>query len=98
MSTGAIINAPHIIEDVREAAKGLGLFINELPPRMSSEDFGWYLSKAPGAIFRYGVYDKDYDSGYVAHTCKFKIYEPSMKTAMMMFVEYVKRVNEKEII
>lgn len=97
MSTGAVINAPYIIEDVREAAKGLGLFINELPPRMSSEDFGWYLSKAPGAIFRYGVYDKDYDSGYVAHTCKFKIYEPAMKTAMTMFVEYVKRVNDKEL-
>ncbi len=97
MSTGAVINEPQIIRDVREVAKGLGIPVNELPPRMSSEDFGWYLTKVPGAIFRYGVYNEQYDSGYVAHTCKFKIYEPSMKTAMMMFVEYVVRVNEEEI-
>lgn len=96
MSTGAIINDPQIIEDAREVAKSLELTNNNLPPRMSSEDFGWYLTKAPGAIFRYGVYDKEYDSGYVAHTCKFKIYEPAMKTALRMFVEYIKRVNEKE--
>ncbi len=96
MSTGPIINEEHIVEDVRQVVKDLGYVMRELPSRMSSEDFGWYIMKAPGAIFRFGIYDEEYDSGHVAHTCKFKVYEPAMKNAMETFVEYVKLINGKE--
>ena len=96
MSTGAIINQEQIVKDVREIAKEQGYVMHEVPPRMSSEDFGWYLTKAPGAIFRFGIYDEAFGSGSVAHTCTFKVYEPAMKNAMVTFIEYVKRVNERE--
>ena len=74
----------------------MGIKVHELVPRMASEDFGWYLTKAPGLLFRYGIYDAAFGSGKAAHTGDFKIYEPAMKSAMEIFLKHISFWSERE--
>ena len=89
MSTGPVINDCKIVENITKSAKEQGLKVKTIGNKMSSEDFGWYLTKVPGCLFRYGIYDKEYGSGSAAHTCNFKIYPPAMEAAIKVFVKYV---------
>lgn len=48
-------NHPAAVDKVRRAAEGLGLTIIDMPePMRGSEDFGWYLRQAEGAMFLLG--------------------------------------------
>ena len=48
-------NHPAAVERVRRAAEGLGLTVIDMPePMRGSEDFGWYLRQAEGAMFLLG--------------------------------------------
>lgn len=95
MSTGPVINYSKIVEKIKTVAKLNDLTVKTIQSRMSSEDFGWYLTKVPGCLFRYGIYSKEYGSGSAAHTCNFKIYPPAMEAAIKVFVEYVLNINEE---
>ena len=48
-------NHPAAVDKVRRAAEGLGLTVIDMPePMRGSEDFGWYLRQAEGAMFLLG--------------------------------------------
>ena len=88
MSTGALINDKDVAEKIIGVANKAGLAIKIIPSRMSSEDFGWYLTKARGALFRFGTFNADNDCVAAAHCNDFKIDEPAMKSAINLFCEY----------
>lgn len=67
---------------VRAAAGALGLEVVEMAePMRGSEDFGWYLKKAPGAMFLLGN-GEDYAP---IHSADFDFPEEHIKTACALF-------------
>lgn len=95
MSTGPVINSGEIVKAFKNSAQGAGIKTNGIAAVMTSEDFGWYLTKADGCLFRYGTGDEDFGSVHPLHSCNFKIYEPSMKTAIAAFGEYLMKINKE---
>lgn len=89
VSTGPVINSHSFVDALLEIGKRDEIRVTELAPIMTSEDFGWYLTRVPGCLFRYGIGDEVFGSTKALHTANFKIYEPAMKTAIAMFCEYV---------
>lgn len=92
---GAVINDSEIASNLKTAIKNAGIIVNEIQPKMTSEDFSEYLTKAKGCLFRYGIYNESERSGEALHTCNFNIFEPAMLTALTAFVEYIMQINEK---
>lgn len=89
MSTGPVYNDPAITERFEKAARDAGLTLTEIPLRKSSEDFGWYLGKAPGMIFRFGTRNEALGCTALAHRNDFCIDEAGMKPAIKAFCAYV---------
>ncbi|MBE6602604.1 MAG: amidohydrolase [Ruminococcaceae bacterium] len=89
VSTGPVINDGAIVNALLDGCSRRGIATCEIRPVMSSEDFGWYLTRARGCLFRFGIGDKSFGSTKALHTTDFKIYEPAMKTAIVTFCEYV---------
>ena len=89
MSTGPVHNNAELVENFEKKAKDAGLTLENMPQRMSSEDFGWYLEKAPGMIFRFGTRNEELGCTALAHRNDFKIDENGMKTAIQAFCSYV---------
>lgn len=89
MSAGAVHNNEEITEKFEKIMRELGFYVEEIPQKMSSEDFCWYLTKAPGMIFRFGTRNEAKGCVALAHRCDFKIDEVGMKTAISAFCEYV---------
>ncbi len=92
MSTGPVYNDPAIAEKVRTAMEGLPIV--ECSSKMSSEDFAWYLTKAPGVLFRYGSGNEEIGIVDVAHNSNFRIDENGMKTAIRTFVRFALQYNK----
>lgn len=92
MSTGPVCNDPHVVEKIRKATDGIELI--PIDSKMSSEDFAWYLSKAPGALFRYGSGNKELGCTEVAHNSNFKIDPNGMKNAISTFIRYALNYNK----
>lgn len=92
MSTGPVHNDKSIVEHFANVAKSAGLPIGIMPQKMSSEDFGWYLTKAPGMLFRFGTRNEALGCTTSAHRNDFRIDEAGMKTAIQAFCAYVMRV------
>lgn len=92
MSTGPVYNDPAVAEKVRQAMEGLP--VEPISSKLSSEDFAWYLSKAPGVLFRYGSGNEALGSTDVAHTCNFKIDPEGMKTAIRTFIRFALNYNK----
>jgi amidohydrolase len=90
---GAVINDTQIVSKLKAAIKDAGIIVNEIEPKMTSEDFSEFLQKAKGVLFRYGIYNEQERTGEALHTCNFKIYEPAMLTALTAFIEYVMQEN-----
>ena len=89
MSTGAVYNDSAIVDTFVQTAKQAGLNLQPMPQRMSSEDFGWYLTKAPGMIFRFGTRNDKLGCTALAHRNDFCIDEEGMKAAIQAFCTYV---------
>ena len=93
------VSAPPVINDTttvgrfRRAALGCGLPVAELPSRMSSEDFGWYLKRAPGAIFRFGTRNEALGCTALAHRADFRIDEDGMRAAIEAIAAFVMAGN-----
>lgn len=96
MSTGAVHNDKSIVVRFANAARSAGLNVQPMPQRMSSEDFGWYLTKAPGMIFRFGTRNENLGCTALAHRNDFCIDEEGMKAAIQAFCTYVMNC-QKEI-
>ena len=79
VSTGPVINSGRIANALKSSAQGAGIKTNDITAVMTSEDFGWYLTKADGCLFRYGICNEAFGSTNPLHSCNFKIYEPSMR-------------------
>ena len=86
MSTGPVYNHPAIADKVKAAMEGLEVI--PFPARMSSEDFAWYLTKAPGVLFRYGSGNEEIGIVDIAHNSNFQVDEVGMKTAIYTFVRF----------
>ena len=89
MSTGAVHNNDKIVKRFEKIMRTSGVNVCDMPQRMSSEDFGWYLEKIPGMIFRFGTRNKKKGCTALAHRNDFKIDEEGMKYAIYAFCEYV---------
>ena len=89
MSACAVHNNEAITEKFERIMRESGFSVEEIPQKMSSEDFCWYLTKAPGMIFRFGTRNEEKGCTALAHRCDFKIDEDGMKTAISAFCEYV---------
>ena len=62
----------------------------ELPEHtMSSEDFSWYLSRCPGALFRFGTRNEALGCTALAHRADFRIDESGMRAAAEAIVAFV---------
>lgn len=86
MSTGPVCNDPAVVDRFCKAAETLGLEVVEQAQRLSSEDFGWYLTKAPGLMFRFGTRNEALGCTGVPHQSDFKMDEAGMEPAIRMFI------------
>ena len=89
MSCPPVLNDRSLVEQMREVAKDMGVTMNEMAPRKSSEDFSWFTAQRPGMLFRYGIHNEANGCVATAHRPDFKIDEEGMKTAIMAFVNFV---------
>ena len=89
VSAPPVINDAAVAERFRHAARGAGLPFVDLPARMSSEDFSWYLSRVPGAIFRFGTRNEALGYTALAHRANFRIDEEGMRAAIEAIVAFV---------
>lgn len=94
MSTGPVHNDPEMVRQFEEDMETEGLHIQTVVSRMSSEDFGWYLTKAPGMIFLFGTRNEALGCTAPAHRCDFKIDEAGMKNAIRAFIACVEMESE----
>lgn len=94
MSTGAVCNDEKIVKRFERVAETEGLCICHVPQRMSSEDFGWYLEKVPGMIFRFGTRNEVLGCTALAHSNDFCIDESGMKSAIRAFCAYIMNFEE----
>lgn len=85
MSTGPVCNAPEAVEKLRSAAAAEGIQVIPQKSRMSSEDFGWYLTKVPGIMFRFGTRNEAQGCTAAPHRSDFKIDEKGMEAAIKAF-------------
>jgi metal-dependent amidase/aminoacylase/carboxypeptidase family protein len=95
VSTGPVHNDKNVALKLSLAISEADVKEVALPPRMSSEDFGWYLTKAPGMLFRFGTRNEEKGCTTVPHTADFKIDEYGMRYAIITFIEYAFRGKEK---
>lgn len=89
VSAHAVINDSGVVTRFRHAATASALPLEELPSRMSSEDFSWYLTRCPGAIFRFGTRNEALGCTALAHRPDFKIDEAGMRVAIEAFAAFV---------
>lgn len=94
MSTGPVHNDEAVVADLIDAVSDSGIEIVKAEQKMSSEDFGWYLTRAKGMLFRYGTRNEAKGCTALVHCSDFKIDENGMKTALQAFVSYA--VNFKK--
>ncbi len=89
ISAHAVINDSRTVQRFRDAIRARGFPLAELPMRMSSEDFSWYLRKKPGAIFRFGTRNEALGCNVLAHHADFRIDEEGMRAGIEAFVAFV---------
>ena len=89
VSAQAVINDRNVVDRFRSSVRARGLPLVDVPPKMSSEDFSWYLTRVPGAFFRFGTRNESLGCTSTAHHSDFRIDESGMKYAIEAFVAFV---------
>lgn len=89
LSSPAVVNDEAVADAFRVAARSRALPLEEVPARMSSEDFSWYLTKVPGALFRFGTRNEALGCTTLAHHADFRIDESGMRAAIEAFTAFV---------
>jgi len=95
MSAGPVHNDARVAAQFRKICAEAGLEVREIPMRMSSEDFGWYLTKAPGTLFRFGTRNEAAGCTALAHCNDFCMDESGMRSGILAFVSYA--MNNQEV-
>ena len=79
-------NHPAGVAKVRRAAASLGLpLVDMAEPMRASEDFGWYLRRAEGALFLLG----DGEDHPPLHSADFDFPDPLLETACELFLALI---------
>ncbi len=95
MSAPPVINDSKMVERFRRVIREeTELPLTELPRRMSSEDFSWYMTKKPGAIFRFGTRNEEKGCTALAHHSDFRIDEDGMRAGVEAFVAFALHYGE----
>ena len=90
VSAEAVHNQAELTEAFCQSLEQAGGFVvEEMPSRMTSEDFCWYLTKAPGMIFRFGIRNEEKGCTAIAHRNDFCVDEEGMRSAIGAFISYV---------
>lgn len=89
VSTYAVHNDEALVTRFESVCRDQGSDVVKLPSRMSSEDFAWYLTKAPGLIFRFGTRNEEKGCTQLAHRSDFNIDEEGMRYAISAFCTYI---------
>jgi len=95
VSTVSVHNDDRITSDIAVTAEKSGLKVEQVQPKMSSEDFGCYLTKVPGMLFRFGTHNEAAGCTGEAHQSTFIIDEAGMKSAVQTFCEYAMNYGKK---
>jgi len=85
ISTPAVSNDMVVVKKISECMDSKPL---SLSPIMTSEDFGQYLTRCRGALFRFGVGNGCKGCDKPLHRSDFKIDEEGMKAAIKVFCAY----------
>ena len=90
------MSAPPVINDEAVMARLLpaieiasGGNMKAVPGRMGSEDFSWFLTRKPGAAFRFGTRNEAIGCDTASHGNHFRIDERGMENAIETFVQLV---------
>lgn len=90
MSAPAVHNDEMLVSAfVKSIEKILPDKLEQISTRMSTEDFAWFLTKAPGFLFRFGSGNAEKGCGGNAHNNDFVLDEDGMKSAILAFVQFV---------
>ena len=89
VSAQAVVNDEDVVRRFSESIRTRGLPLVDVPPKMSSEDFSWYLTRVPGAFFRFGTRNESLGCTSTAHHSDFRIDELGMRFAIEAFVAFV---------
>jgi metal-dependent amidase/aminoacylase/carboxypeptidase family protein len=89
MSTGAVHNDVSLCDAFENKLKKAGVRVIPIEREMCSEDFGWYITKSKGLLFRFGTRNEDTGCTSPYHTSNFMIDENGMRTAFVSFISYV---------
>ena len=91
MSAYPLYNDPELSKEVlASAAKVVGEEnIVTMPPKMSSEDFSWYLTKKPGVFIRLGTRNADKGCVTLPHNNDFMIDEDAFHLGCKTCVQFV---------
>lgn len=94
MSTGPVHNDEALTEKFEKIMAAVDTVrIEKLAPKKSSEDFSWYLTKAPGLFFRYGSRNEAKGCVAAPHRPDFCLDEDGMKAAILGFVNFIMNFN-----
>lgn len=94
ISTHPVFNDPALSEQFTEFyEKETGKKPVLMPIRMSSEDFSWYLRKAPGFIARFGTGNEAGDCCAPAHRNDFKINEEGIRSGIEAFLSFARNYS-----
>ena len=91
MSAYPLYNDPELSKEVlASAAKVVGQEnIVTMPPKMSSEDFSWYLTKKPGVFIRLGTRNAEKGCVTLPHNNDFLIDEDAFQLGCKTCVQFV---------
>ena len=89
MSTGAVHNDFSLCDAFEKKLKNAGIKLENVKREMCSEDFGWYITKSKGLLFRFGTRNENTGCTSPYHTSNFMIDENGMRTAFVSFISYV---------
>ena len=88
MISGPVYNDPDMANKMCDVARKLEIPMVRIDPKRTSEDFAWFISRVPGALFRYGVYCPEDGCTATVHRPDFKIHEPAMEKAILAFIQF----------
>ena len=95
VSTGPVHNDARVEKQFKECLAANGFVLADTPARMSSEDFGCYLTQVPGMLFRFGISGPNAPGEQVAHRGDFMLDEDGMREAIRAYCTYA--MNAKAI-
>ncbi|MDE7338156.1 MAG: amidohydrolase, partial [Bacteroidales bacterium] len=78
----SVCNDPKITQKLKETAEKFvgGACVEELPLRMTADDFAFYTQQVPGCMFRLGVKPEGVDEPANLHTGRLRVDEACLKT------------------